>query len=184
MTREEATRHLEEWKEVISNGYRKQVIDMAIDALSADDENRLYIKIYADDEPSRKAEKLYQICNESERKEVAEWLKEYFPSARPTHKPDYTYEAEMVQRFQKLMADAKPMAIRNETLMPTVEVVSARPQWIPCSERLPKGGEHRDDMVLVCYRDGSVRFNTCMNGEWVQGSPIAWMPLPPVYQGE
>lgn len=49
------------------------------------DDNRLYIKIYADDEPSRKAEKLYQICGETESQEVAQWLKEYFPSAdRPT----------------------------------------------------------------------------------------------------
>ena len=40
-----------------------------------------YIKIYADDEPSVKAEKLYQICGETQSKEVAEWLKEYFPSA-------------------------------------------------------------------------------------------------------
>lgn len=49
------------------------------------DDDRLYIKIYADDEPSRKAEKLYQICGETERQEVAQWLKEYFPSAdRPT----------------------------------------------------------------------------------------------------
>lgn len=48
---------------------------------SADAEDRLYIKIYADDEPSVKAEKLYQICDETQNREVAEWLKEYFPSA-------------------------------------------------------------------------------------------------------
>lgn len=46
---------------------------------SAEAEGRLYIKIYADDEPSVKAEKLYQICGETQNKEVAEWLKEYFP---------------------------------------------------------------------------------------------------------
>lgn len=47
--------------------------------------DRLYIKIYADDEPSVMAEKLYQICGETQNGEVAEWLKEYFPSAdRPT----------------------------------------------------------------------------------------------------
>lgn len=44
-------------------------------------EDRLYIKIYADDEPSVKAEKLYQICGETENRETAKWLKEYFPSA-------------------------------------------------------------------------------------------------------
>ena len=43
-------------------------------------EDRHYIKIYADDEPSVKAEKLYQICGETQNREVAKWLKEYFPS--------------------------------------------------------------------------------------------------------
>lgn len=46
---------------------------------SAEAMDRHYIKIYADDEPSVKAEKLYQICGETQNKEVAEWLKEYFP---------------------------------------------------------------------------------------------------------
>ena len=34
MTREEAIEHLKEWKECISSAYRRQVIDMAIEALS------------------------------------------------------------------------------------------------------------------------------------------------------
>jgi len=34
MTRQEAIKHLEEWKECISSAYRRQVIDMAIEALS------------------------------------------------------------------------------------------------------------------------------------------------------
>lgn len=55
-----------------------------IEALpSIEAEDRHYIKIYADDEPSVKAEKLYQICGETQNREVAEWLKEYFPSAEP-----------------------------------------------------------------------------------------------------
>lgn len=33
MTRQEAIKHLEEWKECISSAYRRQVIDMAIEAL-------------------------------------------------------------------------------------------------------------------------------------------------------
>ena len=57
-------------------------------------------------------------------------------------------------------------------------------KWIPCSERLPNWGEHRDEMVLVCYGNGSIRFNTYMNGAWVQGNPIAWMPLPEPWGGE
>lgn len=48
---------------------------------SAEAEDRLYIRIYADDEPSVKAEKLYQICGETQNREVTKWLKEYFPSA-------------------------------------------------------------------------------------------------------
>ena len=38
MTRtvEEAIKHLEEWKECISSAYRRQVIDMAIEALKAE----------------------------------------------------------------------------------------------------------------------------------------------------
>lgn len=50
-----------------------------LDKKSVEAENRHYIKIYADDEPSVKAEKLYQICGETQNREVAEWLKEYFP---------------------------------------------------------------------------------------------------------
>ena len=56
-------------------------------------------------------------------------------------------------------------------------------RWIPCSERLPSRADHIDNMVLVCYGNGSVRFNTYMNG-WVQGNPVAWMPLPEPYKGE
>lgn len=55
-------------------------IDMSQYKKGAESEDRHYIKIYADDEPSVKAEKLYQICDETQNKEVAEWLKEYFPS--------------------------------------------------------------------------------------------------------
>ena len=50
-----------------------------LDKKSVEAENKHYIKIYADDEPSVKAEKLYQICGETQNKEVTEWLKEYFP---------------------------------------------------------------------------------------------------------
>lgn len=57
-------------------------------------------------------------------------------------------------------------------------------EWIPCSERLPSKSDHKDDMVLVCYGNGSVRFNTCKNGQWCQGNPLAWMPLPEGWKGE
>ena len=64
----------------------------------------------------------------------------------------------------------------------TLERIRSK-RWIPCSERLPSKADHIDDMVLVCYRNGSVRFNTYMNG-WVQGNPVAWMPLPEPYKEE
>lgn len=62
--------------------------------------------------------------------------------------------------------------------------ISERLEWIPCSERLPSKSDHKDDMVLVCYGNGSVRFNTCKNGQWCQGNPLAWMPLPEGWKGE
>jgi hypothetical protein len=89
MTREETIKWLESLKAEIGKSEHRtlwhyaEAIDMAIEALSAEAEDRLYIKIYADDEPSVKAEKLYQICGETQNREVTEWLKEYFPSAEP-----------------------------------------------------------------------------------------------------
>ena len=66
------------------------------------------------------------------------------------------------------------------------DVPSAEPErkWIPCNERLPLWSEHVDDMVLVCYDNGSIRFDACINGEWAHGNPIAWMPLPEAWRGE
>ena len=59
----------------------------------------------------------------------------------------------------------------------------SEPHWIPVTERLPRKRDHKDDMVLVCNENGSIRFNTCINGTWVYGNPIAWMPLPEPYKG-
>lgn len=56
-----------------------EIQDVLENLPSAETEYRHYIKIYADDEPFVKAEKLYQICGETQSREVAEWLKEYFP---------------------------------------------------------------------------------------------------------
>lgn len=68
-------------EELYSNIDIEKALNALPSATSAEVEDRLYIKIYADDEPSVKAEKLYQICGETQNREVAEWLKEYFPSA-------------------------------------------------------------------------------------------------------
>lgn len=79
---------IEHWGRSSGNLTNDQIAELQreIESLpSAEAEDRLYIKIYADDEPSVMAEKLYQICDETQNGEVAEWLKEYFPSAdRPT----------------------------------------------------------------------------------------------------
>ena len=73
------------------------VLTEAFEALpSADAENSLYIKIYADDEPSVKAEKLYQICGETQNREVAKWLKEYFSSAEEDRE-DYELATEQME---------------------------------------------------------------------------------------
>ena len=76
---------IEAVKETLSgNVYWDYVCD-AVNALkalpSAEVMDRLYIKIYADDEPAVKAEKLCQICDETQNRELTKWLKEYFPSA-------------------------------------------------------------------------------------------------------
>lgn len=57
-------------------------------------------------------------------------------------------------------------------------------RWIPVTERLPKSSEHKEEMVLICNENGSIRFDTCWNGEWVVSNPIAWMPLPEPYEEE
>lgn len=74
----------------------------------------------------------------------------------------------------------------NEVYQAMNDVPSAEPEWkwIPCSERLPDWDEHRNEMVLVCYGNGSIRFDTCLHDDWVYGHPIAWMPLPEPYRGD
>ena len=61
------------------------------------------------------------------------------------------------------------------------------PQWIPCSERLPK----KYEQVLCCNKDGRV-FSTALTyvhpeyKYWYFGkhrSVIAWMPLPKPWKG-
>lgn len=57
-------------------------------------------------------------------------------------------------------------------------------RWIPCAERTPTRNDHKDEMVLVCYDTGLIRFGAYIDGEWVTGEPIAWMPLPEPYEEE
>lgn len=58
------------------------------------------------------------------------------------------------------------------------------PRWIPCAERTPTRNDHKDGMVLVCHATGLIRFGAYIDGEWVTGEPIAWMPLPEPYEEE
>ena len=65
------------------------------------------------------------------------------------------------------------------------------PQWIPCSEKLPKEGQ----MVLITD-NGEIDFGMREDGEWLWlcesgtdywaeiGNVDAWMPLPEPYKGE
>lgn len=97
-------------------------------------------------------------------------------SAEAVHKPDYSYEADMVRRLKEsLSAEAEPTVIRCKTLLNAedfeavatrirkenrnvivipceTEVVSAEAVqgWIPCSERLPDIGE----LVLITQNRG------------------------------
>ena len=96
-------------------------------------------------------------------------------SAEAVHKPDYSYEADMVRRLKEsLSAEAEPTVIRCKTLLNAedfeavatrirkenrnvivipceTEVVSAEAVqgWIPCSERLPDVGE----IVIASWSD-------------------------------
>ena len=63
------------------NMLKQQLEDIL--SVSAEPTDEVYIKIYSDDEPSVKAEKLYQICDEEQKTELTERLKDYFPSAEP-----------------------------------------------------------------------------------------------------
>ena len=98
------------------------------------------------------------------------------PSADAVHKPDYSYEADMVRRLKKEL--------------------SAEAEWIPCSERLPS----EDGRYLVCmnweyeymevlkWADGWNCYR-CYDGKIgreneIDGADIiAWMPLPTPYKG-
>ena len=68
---------------------------------------------------------------------------------------------------------------------PTVE----RPQWIPCSERLPKK-ESKIYLVTIDYGDGlscvAPRFFFGKKNGWNEAEEYitAWMPIPKPYQKE
>ena len=87
------------------------------------------------------------------------------------HKPDYSYEADMVRRIKEAQS------------------IEAAPRWVPIEEQLPENGF--DDVVLVSI-GYDVEFGRCnsngewliwSNSEWVQCDKVlAWMPLPEPYR--
>jgi hypothetical protein len=124
-------------------------------------------------------------------KKVIEHL-EQMPSAQPEHEEfewctdckEYDHERQCCPKWTKV--------IRN-----TVTELK-QPQWIPCSERLPK----HDETVLVWYR-GETRIGYLTdisetdfseNDVWVlhgsfpfkhdEKKVVAWMPLPEPYEVE
>ena len=58
----------------------------------------------------------------------------------------------------------------------------AAPEWIPCSEAPPAGG----DDYLVSFDDGFVSSTSYIYDDWElwadAGEPLAWMPLPAPYK--
>lgn len=148
------------------------------------DDNRLYIKIYADDEPSRKAEKLYQICGETENQEVTQWIKEYFPSVDRPKDEVYNY---LKERIGDIVDDMKEFDAWFERMVWHVKECNRlaesadRPTgWIPVSERLPK----EDGYYLVTWEDEDGRCTLCdyYRVQFGFGKCVkAWMQLPKPY---
>ena len=97
--------------------------------------------------------------------------KDYRPQVETVHKPDYSYEADMVKRLRQAVA------VQG---------------WIPCSERLPnESGDYLCTIpldanetyteVLTFYKG---RFYE-VDDEWgaiYHDDVIAWMPLPKPYK--
>lgn len=148
----------------------------------------------------------YQRCAE-EHRQLAEWLKDYKRLKEQESCEDYiSRKAAIVQlSYNKIGNDDYEMIIQDDIntikALPPV-IPKPKTSWIPVSERLPKN----EDYVLVCYEDGHIRtayyyidnnfypseFEDCCETGWYNYNEdfmyrqdvIAWMPLPPSYQGE
>ena len=105
--------------------------------------------------------------------------KDYRPQVETVHKPDYSYEADMVKRLRQ------------------AEAVQG---WIPCSERLPEIDEtlHPCDQIseevlgtdtygnirhVYLTKCGYLKPTFCTVEEGMSVDIVAWMPLPTPYKG-
>ena len=97
-------------------------------------------------------------------------------SAEVVHKPDYSYEADMVRRLKEAQsADA------------------TQGEWIPCSERLPnESGEYLATIPLdadetytevLTFHKGRFYEDDDEWGATYHDDVLAWMPLPTPYKG-
>ena len=175
MTREEAIQVLQTALTApFIYGEYAEAIDMAIEALSADAEkpnmkswNGLYIKVYADDDPQDKAEKLYQICDSNEAlSEVAKCIQGYcdIPSAEAVQGWIPFTRRPMTEEEQK---DYPNCTFIFDCVLPDdgdeILVSNGRFVWMD---------EFCDD-IDGCYLDGGDDIDEDM----------AWMPLPEPYKG-
>ena len=87
-----------------------------------------------------------------------------------------------------------------EKIIETIYECEEKPQWIPCSERLPDIKEHHVSEPCIVYCEngaygfagleenifGQVGWNCERDDEYHEplGEVIAWMPLPEPYQPE
>ena len=180
MTREEAIEHLKEWREVISSGHRKAVIDMAIEALSAEPSD-LISRADAIDTINELEEKINgETDNNVHTIATCDVLRRI--KALPSADAETKYIAQIKVDTEEIVRRIK-------------EEYDITDGWIPCSERLPK--EKQEVYVTVYfiegdtgraygYMDGFGRWHlySTVEGTLNSGYEVtAWMPLPEPFEG-
>ena len=108
---------------------------------------------------------------------VKKWLDENKPDWDAEDYATACEDAEFYSTMDDFLAENDV-----EMMMFAPELVSDYPEWIPCSERLPKDGElvliaHVSGAVYIADRDG--KYWEEDSGEWYDGENVThWMPLP------
>ena len=80
-------------------------------------------------------------------------------------------------------------ACTYEDVMDLIDCMPDSYDWIPVSERLPGVGEKvicqcREKIIKLLKLDSDGDWQEDAEHIYMNGFVIAWMPLPPVYQGE